>query len=156
MTTESRPGADVVVDAGPRRRWDVLVGVGVAYVAAVGLALTLAPGPMRQVVDVMIFGSATPAVVGGPAEDFLEFVWAILGAVMLGWSVLLLAALRGPLARRSRRAWWAITASVSAWFVPDTVRSLLTHPENAVFNVTFAVPIAIGLAGMRSELGEDA
>ncbi|MGL4176071.1 MAG: hypothetical protein ACRCSN_08325 [Dermatophilaceae bacterium] len=139
----------------PLRRWDLLVGVGVAYMCVVGLALTLAPGVMRQVFDVMVFGTDGPAVTGRPAEDFLEFAYAILGAAILGWSVLLVAALRGPLARRSRRAWWAVTTSVSVWFVPDTVRSLLTHPENAVFNLTFAVPIAVGLAGMRGELRDE-
>ncbi|MGL5850332.1 MAG: hypothetical protein ACRCZD_06045 [Phycicoccus sp.] len=136
----------------PRRRWDVLVGIGSAYVGVVGLALTLAPGVMRQVFDVMVFGTDVPAVTGRSAEGFLEFAYAILGAAILGWSVLLFAMLQGPLARRSRHAWWAVAASVTAWFVPDTVRSLLTHPENAVFNLTFAVPIAIGLGGMWGEL----
>jgi hypothetical protein len=146
-------GATVTI--GPRRRWDLLVAAGAAYFGVVGGALTLAPGAMRGVFDVMIFGRDEPAVLGGGAEAFLEFVYAILGAALLAFSVLLLVVARGPLARRSRRAWWWVALSVAAWFVPDTLHSVLTHPENAVFNLTFAIPIAIGLAGMWGELRGD-
>jgi hypothetical protein len=59
----------------------------------------------------------------------------------------------GPLRQRERWAWWAITTGVGVWFVLDTGLSLiLGFVGHAVFNVAFAVALAIPLVAIGTEL----
>jgi hypothetical protein len=50
----------------------------------------------------------------------------VLGAVMIGWMVLLWSVVRGPFAKGERWASNAVTASVATWFVLDCTFSVAT------------------------------
>lgn len=101
--------------------------------------------------DWMIFGgSSTPDAFGAGARDYIRFIYVVLGAVMIGWMVALLAIVRGPLAAGEPWGWYAVAGSLGTWFVIDTTFSLaLGYPENAVLNAVVAGLAGIGLWATR-------
>jgi hypothetical protein len=75
----------------------------------------------------------------------------VLGAVMAGWSVLMIQLVRGPLREGSRWAWLFMVRSLVLWFVLDTGMSIvLGYPTHALFNVPFAVALGVPLLSLRS------
>lgn len=119
--------------------------------AGLGLAFVLLPGPMQELFNLLIFGDTrTPEGFSAAAVDYLEFSFAVLGAVMVGWMALLAILVHGPLRRGEPWAWTAVAASVGVWFAVDTAVSLLTgYAENAGLNVAFAVAFGVGLWATR-------
>ena len=125
-------------------RWLVVATV---MILAFGSALVLLAGPMQRAFESLYFAPR-----GGPALDpdavaYTAFMGAVLGAVMVGWAVLLLFVLFGPFRRTETAAWNMIAASLAAWFVPDTAFSLWSgFWQNAALNIVvlaaFAVPLA--------------
>jgi hypothetical protein len=74
----------------------------------------------------------------------------VLGAVMAGWSLLMMQIVRGPLREGSRWAWLMLVQSLVLWFLLDTGMSLvLRYPTHALFNVPFAVALGIPLVSLR-------
>lgn len=139
--------------AAPRRLWDRLLAVGIGLVALLGAGMVLAAGPSAAAFDALFFDGAGP-VPDGAASDYLAFVLRVLGAVLVGWAVLL-GWLTGRLRRRDPGAWRATVASLATWFVLDSTASLLSgFAANAVLNTVLALVLAVPLAGMRGELGE--
>ena len=83
-------------------------------------------------------------------QDYLLLPYMVLGAVMAGWSFLMMQIVRGPLKEESRWAWTFLVRSLSLWFVLDTGMSLvLGYPAHAVFNIPFAVALGVPLALLR-------
>jgi hypothetical protein len=95
-------------------------------------------------------------VLGGPAamdawpseaRDYATLLHGVLGAVMVGWGVGLLLALRGA------SPWAVVAGSVACWCVPDTFWSMAMGAwPNVVLNATFAVGFALGLWRARQPL----
>jgi hypothetical protein len=127
-------------------------------VAGFGLVLTGAAfeatsGPVR-----LLF-----AVLHGPESLDLSaqmrFSEAVLGAVTLGWSVTLMAAIHAAnlLGERGRPIWGMIAASVVGWWAIDGALSVATgYPLNAlpntVFLAAFLLPI-LRSGVLRAETG---
>lgn len=134
--------------------WDriLLVVVGIVMLYSVGLVVAgLFLGD--QVFDRLGFGPDDGPIAGAEARRYLRLVYGILGAVIVGWMLTIAALVVGPLRRREPWAWSAIATGVGAWFVLDTGLSLiLGFVGHALFNVAFAVALAIPLAAIRSEL----
>lgn len=131
-----------------RAAYAVLEGVLVA-VAAYALVLVAAGRPMNRVFDALGFGGSLGRA---PADlaDHVVLVQGVLGAVMFGWAVLLLAVVRIGLRGGDSRWWWAVSASLSAWFVIDTGFSLAVGSwQHAAFNLPFAVAFAVPLTVLR-------
>ncbi|MEY4401611.1 MAG: hypothetical protein RL072_1476 [Actinomycetota bacterium] len=83
-------------------------------------------------------------------RDYLRLPFMVLGAVMAGWSVLMLRLVRSPLRDGSRWAWLTLVHSLVLWFFLDTGMSLvLGYPTHALFNIPFAVALAIPLLSLR-------
>ena len=83
-------------------------------------------------------------------RDYLRLPFMVLGAVMAGWSVLMLRLVRSPLRDGSRWAWLTLVQSLVLWFFLDTGMSLvLGYPTHALFNIPFAVALAIPLLSLR-------
>ncbi len=88
-----------------------------------------------------------------PAEArlYVEFVYGVLGAVLVGWGTTFLFVLFGPFRRdeaSARWAWWAIAVPLVAWAVPDTIWSCWTgYWPNAVLNAGFVALFAPPLVG---------
>jgi hypothetical protein len=84
-------------------------------------------------------------------RDYLRLPFMVLGAVMAGWSVLMIQLVRGPLREGSRWAWLFMVRSLVLWFVLDTGMSIvLGYPTHALFNVPFAVALGVPLLSLRS------
>lgn len=130
------------------RRWLLVVAAGSAVFA---LSMVLAPGPIEEFFNWMIFGdSARPSGFSDEAADYIRFAYGVMGAVMFGWMVLIAAVIAGPMRRDENWAWTAVGASFALWYVVDTGHSLATgYPENAAFNTVFAVAFAVPLIALR-------
>jgi hypothetical protein len=83
-------------------------------------------------------------------RDYLRLPFMVLGAVMAGWSLLMMQIVRGPLREGSRWAWVMLVQSLVLWFLLDTGMSLvLGYPTHALFNVPFAVALGIPLMSLQ-------
>ena len=83
--------------------------------------------------------------------DYLKLPFMVLGAVMAGWSVMMIQIVRGPLSDGSTWALRVLIRSLVLWFVLDTGMSLvLGFPGHALFNVPFAIALGIPLVKLRS------
>jgi hypothetical protein len=91
-------------------------------------------------------GASAPEV-----RDYLKLPFMVLGAVMAGWTVMMIQIVRGPLREGSAWALSVLISSLVVWFVLDTGMSLaLGFPLHALFNVPFALALAIPLIKLRS------
>jgi hypothetical protein len=116
-----------------------------------GLSLVLLPGPTQALSYSLLFGSAVPpAEFSAEAVAYVRFVYGIMGAVIAGWGVLLLALVAGPLRRGEPSAWLAVYGSVAVWFVIDSTLSIVAgRSANLVPNVGFLVPYLAPLVATR-------
>ena len=78
----------------------------------------------------------------------LRFALALCGAVTLGWSLTMLAALRAAwqLGAAARPVWVAITVTVVGWYVVDSTLSVATGfalnaVSNTVFLIAYLIPV---------------
>ncbi len=126
-------------------RWLVVVTVGVLIFAA---GFIFAPGLMTTLFDAMFFSAnRSNATFSAEALDYITFTYGVLGAVMIGWMLLILRVLLGSFRRGEREAWDMIALSMVVWFVVDTGFSLsMGFWENALFNTAFFISFAIPLA----------
>lgn len=118
--------------------WMQLAAIGVCVF---GASMALFPPPTQLLFNWMIFGDdATPFT--SAADDYIEFVYGITGAVMLGWGLMMLIIVRGPFKNGDPFAWQLIAVPVLAWYVLDTAFSLASgYPENAVLNTVFLLAL---------------
>jgi hypothetical protein len=95
----------------------------------------------------MFFGeTGEPAGFSQDAIDYYRVIYGVLGAVMIGWFMLVIWVVRGPLANGIAGAWGALVISLGGWFVIDTTFSLASNFwENAVLNLVFMAAFAPGL-----------
>jgi len=113
-----------------------------------GLAMVLLPGVTLQAFGLMIYrdAAAMPAQFPPEALRYIQLVHAVLGATIVGWAVLIGGVVVGALRRGESRALLWLTASIAAWFVPDTAYSLISgYWQNAVFNLLFAAAFGVAL-----------
>jgi hypothetical protein len=133
------------------RFWSVWLQAAAAVVMALCTVLLLAPSLGLAIFSTVYFLQPEfPVPVPAPAEDYIRFVHGILGAVMLGWMVAVLALARGPFLKGQRHAWNTIAVSVGAWFLIDTGYSALHGVwGNVVLNSFTAATFAVPLIGSR-------
>lgn len=125
-----------MTDAG--LRW-LILWCGV--LAALGVALTGAVAEATSAPARLVFAVIGVRDLGLDAH--MRFTLAVLGAVLIGWSITLLGATR--VARRldgapARSAWRSVAAALVGWFAIDSTLSILTgFPLNAVMNTIFLI-----------------
>ena len=133
----------------PRRvaiTWLQMVLVGVLVYS---LALVFAGRTAGNLFSWLGFGP-DESIDTSEVRDYLRLPFMVLGAVMVGWSVLMIQLVRGPLRDGSRWAWSMLVQSLALWFLLDTGMSLvLGYPSHALFNVPFAVALGIPLVSLR-------
>lgn len=69
----------------------------------------------------------------------VRFATSVLGAVLIGWSILMFGAVRVA-HRGARELWGWMTLCVVVWYVTDTAASVITgFPLNATGNTVFLI-----------------
>ena len=133
--------------------WDRLLLLVVVAVALYAIGLVVAGLWLGDTVfNALGFGPEDGNVVDIQRE-YVRLVYGILGAVIVGWMTTIGFVVFGPLRRRENWAWWAVVASVLIWFVLDTGLSLLLgFVGHALFNLAFAVGLAVPLSALKSDL----
>lgn len=121
-------------------RWCWAIGLFGLILAASAFEAT--SGPTR-----LLFGLLNDRV----ALDLdapMRFSLGILGAVTVGWSLTLLAAIHAAhlLGDRARPVWMLVTSSLVVWYVVDTALSVATGfglnaIPNTIFAAAFLLPI---------------
>ncbi len=135
---------------GPWDRVLLIVVVGVAVYALGLVVFGLALGD--EVFARLGFGPGDGEIIGEAPREYVQLIYGVLGAVIVGWMVTLGAIVVGPLRRREEWAWWAVVSASVIWFALDTGLSLaLGFVGHALFNVGFAVALAVPLAAIRME-----
>jgi hypothetical protein len=117
--------------------------VGLFGIILVGGGFEATSTPTRFVYDLL--GGTGQLDLNPP----MRFTVAILGAVTLGWSLMLMAVIQAANQlekHESRRIWIGITASFVAWYVIDSILSIATGfwlnaVSNTIFGATFLIPV---------------
>jgi hypothetical protein len=136
--------------------WDRALLIVVAAVAAYAFVLVVAGLWLGDTVfDLLSFGPEDGNIENAQRE-YVQLLYGVLGAVIVGWMATIAAIVVGPLRRRESWAWRAVVISVTIWFVLDTGLSLvLGFIGHALFNVAFAIGLAVPLAAIRADLREN-
>jgi len=133
-----------------RSPWITWLQIVLAMLLGYSLVLVFAGSFAGTLFSALGFGPperiATPEV-----GDYLKLPFMVLGAVMAGWTVMMIQLVRGPLREGSAWALPVLINSLLVWFVLDTGMSLaLGFPLHALFNIPFALALAIPLIKLRS------
>jgi hypothetical protein len=119
------------------------LATGLFGIILVGGGFEITSGPTRLIFDLL----------NGPGElrldPHMRFSLAVLGAVTIGWSLTLLAAVQAAnqLGKRlGKSIWILVTASVVSWYVIDSSLSIATGfglnaIPNTVFMAAFLLPV---------------
>lgn len=119
-------------------------------VVAYATTMVVAGDVVDRLFTALGFGAEGAGVPQGAPLDHVRLVRGVLGAVLVGWALLLLAVVRLGLRTGDARWWWAVTASVGAWALLDTAASLaLGSWQHAAFNVPFVLALGLPLAILR-------
>jgi len=133
-----------------RKTWLAWLQVVLILLFLYALVLVFAGGVARSMFSAFGFGPSD-AIDTDEVRDYLELPFMVLGAVMAGWTFMMLQIVRGPLRDGAAWALPALTRSLVLWFVLDTGMSLvLGFPAHALFNIPFAIALAIPLARLHS------
>ncbi|MEA5619616.1 hypothetical protein VB711_17465 [Cronbergia sp. UHCC 0137] len=130
------------------RFWWYCLVITTFGVAIFGLTLIIFPDFMQSFFNGIFFHtSQVQTTFSEAANSYIKFVHGVLGAVMLGWSVIIFLVLLGSFRRVEGEAWWTITASIFIWLIVDSSFSISTgFWQNAVLNLIFFVCFIIPLA----------
>jgi hypothetical protein len=136
------------------RFWSVWLQAAAALVMALCAALLLAPSLGLAIFSTVYFLQPEfPVPVPQAVDAYIRFMHGILGAVMLGWMVAVIALARGPFVAGQRHAWNTIAASVGVWFLIDASYSALHGVwGNVALNVATAAMFALPLIGSRKHI----
>lgn len=128
--------------------WLLVVAAGIV---AFGLVLVMAPSISRQGFSLLVYASAAHIDTFGQEQvRYISLVHAVIGGVMVGWGVAIFYVTKSLLARGERNAWYLVALSIGAWFVPDTLYSLISgYWQNAVLNTVFLALFALPLWATR-------
>ncbi len=117
-----------------------LRAIAIAGIAMLGLAFVVDPSAARHLL--LTFGLMDPLPAAATAPEalaYIDFVYGVLGAVMVGWVSAYALMLHSP-----QPIDRVITWSFGIWFVLDTTMSLATgHPNNALLNAVSAVAFLV-------------
>jgi hypothetical protein len=136
----------------PSNFWINWLSAVAGGVVVFGLILVLAPALTRQGFSLLVYASPGRIDAFGlePAR-YISLAHAVLGGVMVGWGAMLFYVTRTLLSEGLRLGWNLVALSVAAWFVPDTIYSLVSgFWQNAVLNAVFLGLFAIPLRATRA------
>lgn len=142
----------------PSGFWITWLLVVAAGVVAFGLLLVMAPSLARQGFSLLVYASPDRIdAFGQEPVRYVSLAHAVIGGVMVGWGTALFYITKALLAGGSRIAWNLVALSVAAWFVPDTLYSLLSgYWQNGLLNTLFLALFALPLWAIRGTLRTNA
>jgi len=120
-----------------------------SIVLVYSLLLVVAGGTAHSLFEWFGFGPDS-SIDTAEVRDYLRLPYMVLGAVLAGWTVLMIQLVRGPLREGSRWAHQFLVRSLVLWFSLDTGMSLvLGYPTHALFNIPFAIALGVPLLSLR-------
>jgi hypothetical protein len=109
------------------------------------LILVFAGATAGQLFSIFGFGPGD-SINSQEFRDYLLLPYMVLGAVMAGWSFMMIQIVRGPLKDGAPWARTFLFSSLTIWFILDTAMSLvLGYPTHAIFNIPFALALGVPL-----------
>ena len=123
-------------------------------IAILGVVLAVLGGTplfdwLNNLINPSFWGTQSPSV---EAIDFRNWVYAVLGAVMASWGLVLAFIARYPFARQERWAWTCTLSGLLLWFVIDTSASLYYNVyANAIGNIGLLVLALLPLFFTRKQ-----
>lgn len=115
-------------------------------VAGYGVSMVFVPSLVGGLFEALGLGMRGVGITGGPARSYVLFLYGVLGAVIVGWMVLVAAVATGRSSTGTPWAWRALTVSVSVWFVLDSGLSLVMGEwQHALFNLAFLAALGLPL-----------
>jgi hypothetical protein len=152
----AQASASAAPHPGGRRGWGLMTAVA-GFTAAFGALTVAAPGPTRAAFGWTMFGEpGRIASWGAEAAAYATLLHGVLGAVMLGWGLLMALLCRAVAQARIEPAWgWrAIALSVGVWFVVDQAHSVaLGAWPNVALNSGFGLLFGLALWRARGRAG---
>lgn len=119
-------------------------------VLAYSLLLVLAGSVAGRLFSWLGFGPPD-AIDTDEVRTYLRLPYMVLGAVLAGWTLMMLQLVRGPLRDGANWVVPLMGRSLALWFVLDTGMSLvLGYPTHALFNLSFGTALAIPLVMLRT------
>jgi len=135
--------------------WSNLIQGAAGVVLGLSAVLLLAP-PLGEAVFYLVYfhQPASPVPVPDGVLGYLRFANGIIGAVMAGWMMAIIALARGPFRAGERHAWNAIAWPLAGWYCIDTAFSL-AHGVwgNVLLNTGTALMFGIPLLLSRRHFG---
>jgi len=132
---------------GPDKFWCTWLTLVIIGVALFSLMLLVFPGLTHEFFDWIAFLGNRPNALNVPeVVDYLSFVYGVIGAVMLGWSLVFLYIVRKPFQAGELWSWYALAVPVTIWFIADSLHSVVSgFWPNAIFNTGFFILFGIPL-----------
>lgn len=97
------------------------------------------------------FGEGAYSQLDAAQIMFQDWLYGIMGSVMMGWGTIILFIVWKPFRRGERWAWYALLVSLLIWFLPDSYASAVNQvPENVLLNIGFLVMLGLPLIGTYS------
>jgi hypothetical protein len=137
------------------RLWSSWLLVVVIGVICFGLFLVLLPDLSSQGFSWLIYGSFDRISQFTPeATHYITLVHAVFGSVLIGWGITILYIIQRFYRKGNKNSWGIIAISILAWFIPDTVFSIVSGftPNvllNLVFLILFFIPLGATLSYFR-------
>jgi len=131
--------------------WIRYLQVVSAATLAFGLVMVFAPGLTEWLFGQLLYERGSfPASFSDDATDYVAQTHSVIGAVVAGWSLLVLWVVTLMLSRAVPGAWSGLVLSLTVWFVLDSVASFVRgFPANVVLNVVLYAAFLPGLIGTR-------
>jgi hypothetical protein len=91
-------------------------------------------------------------VIDDMTRKFQQWVYGAWGATIAGWGIILTSIARYPFSRKERWAWDSLVFGVLAWFILDTLISMIHEVYfNVVFNTVLLILGMLPLMFTRKE-----
>ena len=98
----------------PAAIWTIWLTAASMAVAAFGLFLVLVPTLALQGFSLLVYGDpGRLQALGGETARYISLAHAVLGAVMLGWGLMLVAVVQRLLAHGSKLGWQLVAGSLA-------------------------------------------
>ncbi|NJN16974.1 MAG: hypothetical protein HC822_12230 [Oscillochloris sp.] len=129
----------------PRSFWSNWLLAAVVGVELFSIAMLLPGWPAQRFFAWLLLDGQ--AITDPVAASYIAILYAVVGAVMLGWMAALVGVILVPFRRGEAWAWLTISGSLAIWYLIDSVLSVvLGYPLNAVSNSGFLFLFIVPLA----------